>query len=382
MTKLTTAILISLISILGVTPAFAQDDGYDMPEYLDDVMHIDPHNASALDFLDDTSGENYVTRAYDAYMAGDYENSSRLYIAKLRDGKNAILLYNLACNYSLMGEVELAVRCIEEAAETGFADSGLVDIILDDPDLASLRGDPGFEAAAAKIIANAEAQVDTGERVYFELSSLAPGAVILPDDYDPDRAYPVLVALHGAAHTPERVLELRGMCDGTDFIFVALRAQNPTLWEGQIGYNWVFYGVEDEDVLTRSSEMAEQYIRSAVDTVKQQYKTDGVYIAGFSDGGAMAYITGIRNPGAFDGVIPIGGYFPEQFLDEETVAAGNSTPIFVIHGTADTSVAYEGAEEALAMFREAGYRAKMFTHDGGHVLHEEGMKAAQAWLGF
>jgi non-specific serine/threonine protein kinase/serine/threonine-protein kinase len=56
-------------------------------------------------------------------------------------------VYNLACVAALMGEREQAINLLREAVEGGFP----FPIMLEDPDLASLRGDPRFEATLSEV---------------------------------------------------------------------------------------------------------------------------------------------------------------------------------------------------------------------------------------
>jgi non-specific serine/threonine protein kinase/serine/threonine-protein kinase len=55
--------------------------------------------------------------------------------------------YSLACLSSLQGNRDQAITELQEAVDHGFADP----IILDDPDLQSLRGDPDFERIAGAV---------------------------------------------------------------------------------------------------------------------------------------------------------------------------------------------------------------------------------------
>lgn len=58
------------------------------------------------------------------------------------DPQDAGVRYNVACLYSLEGQPEKAIECLERAVERGF---GHRDWIEHDPDLDSLRGHPRFE---------------------------------------------------------------------------------------------------------------------------------------------------------------------------------------------------------------------------------------------
>lgn len=56
-------------------------------------------------------------------------------------------LYNLACVAALTSEREKALKLLREAVEGGFP----FPIMVEDPDLDSLRGDPKFEAILAEV---------------------------------------------------------------------------------------------------------------------------------------------------------------------------------------------------------------------------------------
>lgn len=59
--------------------------------------------------------------------------------------------YNLACAQARTGDVDAAVRALGEATERGYTDA---DKLLEDPDLAALQGDPGFQRLTERISRN------------------------------------------------------------------------------------------------------------------------------------------------------------------------------------------------------------------------------------
>lgn len=56
--------------------------------------------------------------------------------------------YNLACSLALTGALREAVTVLEQAIVLGYADAEQLD---SDPDLAALRGDPGFRALVERL---------------------------------------------------------------------------------------------------------------------------------------------------------------------------------------------------------------------------------------
>jgi TolB-like protein/Flp pilus assembly protein TadD len=63
--------------------------------------------------------------------------------AKISQGDDALNLYNVACVYSNIGEIEEALDCLEKSVRKGMAE---VDWMKNDSDLDNLRGHPRFKA--------------------------------------------------------------------------------------------------------------------------------------------------------------------------------------------------------------------------------------------
>jgi phospholipase/carboxylesterase len=58
-----------------------------------------------------------------------------------------------------------------------------------------------------------------------------------------------------------------------------------------------------------------------------------IFLAGFSQGAAMAYSAGLTHPEALAGLIVMSGYVPSAgFIDSRFSAANRSTPIFAARG--------------------------------------------------
>ena len=59
------------------------------------------------------------------------------------DPQDPWVLYNVACTYALLDQVERAIDCLERAVGQGMGERHWFE---NDPDLASLRDDPRFKA--------------------------------------------------------------------------------------------------------------------------------------------------------------------------------------------------------------------------------------------
>lgn len=107
-------------------------------EFIEGLVRRDPNYVDALQIL----GDHYTQRGR---IGEGLKVDERL--ARLEPG-NPLVFYNLACSYSLSGEMDLGVRALERAMELGYHD---FDWLAKDPDLKALRADPAFDNLKAKI---------------------------------------------------------------------------------------------------------------------------------------------------------------------------------------------------------------------------------------
>jgi tetratricopeptide (TPR) repeat protein len=95
-------------------------------DFLEGVLERNPAHVECLKVL----AENYT-------LSGRYREGLKmdLRLARLCPS-DAVVYYNLACSYSLMGRLKNAARTLSRAISLGYRD---LDHIRTDPDLAALR---------------------------------------------------------------------------------------------------------------------------------------------------------------------------------------------------------------------------------------------------
>ena len=64
------------------------------------------------------------------------------------DPENPMLLYNSACVFSVAGDTERAIECLEKAIHTGYTNKGA---LLNDPDLDPIRNHPRFQTLVKQL---------------------------------------------------------------------------------------------------------------------------------------------------------------------------------------------------------------------------------------
>jgi tetratricopeptide (TPR) repeat protein len=107
-------------------------------QFMEGIVRRDPEYIEALQLL----GDHYTQRGhYERGLKVD-EQLSRL------EPRNPLVFYNLACSYSLIGEVDMAATALDKALALGYRDFKW---LAKDPDLKTLRKHPLYREIEAKI---------------------------------------------------------------------------------------------------------------------------------------------------------------------------------------------------------------------------------------
>ncbi len=171
-------------------------------------------------------------------------------------------------------------------------------------------------------------RAQTGER---PLRATAPSGVAfdnlieVPADYDPARAWPVRVQLHGGImrQNPEEGRRRRGnRLPGEPQIVIQPFGWNEAAW---------WHAPQVENIL------------ALVDRVKRQYNVDEsrIYLTGTSDGGTGTYYLGMREPTLWASLLPLIGHIgvlsnPATGADGELFISNLvNKPFFVVNAMQD-----------------------------------------------
>ena len=106
-----------------------------------------------------------------------------------------------------------------------------------------------------------------------------------------------------------------------------------------------------------------------------------IFLAGFSQGGAIAYTAALTHPEPLAGVIALSTYIPSQrLLAEEASEANRATPIFAAHGTGDDVVALELGIQAREFLKQRGYKLEWHEYPMPHAICLEEIELIGGWL--
>jgi phospholipase/carboxylesterase len=187
------------------------------------------------------------------------------------------------------------------------------------------------------------------------------GLLHVPASYGPGRAMGLLLLLHGAGGSGERILSrVRDAADRAGLIVIA---------PDSVERSWDIVGGEyGPDVASIDRALGRVFDRYDVDPAR-------VVIGGFSDGASYALSLGPTNGRLFAHIVAFSpGFAAPGALD-------GRPPIFVSHGTRDEILPIDRASRRLVpALRDKGYDVHYIEFDDGHRLRDDTIRAAFDWL--
>ncbi|MHB1059141.1 MAG: alpha/beta hydrolase [Rhodanobacter sp.] len=110
--------------------------------------------------------------------------------------------------------------------------------------------------------------------------------------------------------------------------------------------------------------------------------SERIFLAGFSQGGAIALSAGLRHGETLAGIIALSTYLPiSATLAAERSAANAATPIFWGHGTADPVVVPQRGADSRDALQALGYALDWHTYPMAHAVCAEEIGDLRRWLG-
>lgn len=160
----------------------------------------------------------------------------------------------------------------------------------------------------------------------------------MPKNYDQNKPYPLLVALHGHGGNAEAFHEL--WKTATDSMnVVLLTPQGEINLDKNIFFSW---GNHTEEIVLSAIDMAGRHIH---------LNTKKIYLTGFSMGGSLSYQLGLKNPHIFNGIAPLCSHFRESLLPVD-ISVHRSMRIYIGYGEQDSYLSQ--AKRANALFLKNG----------------------------
>jgi phospholipase/carboxylesterase len=115
--------------------------------------------------------------------------------------------------------------------------------------------------------------------------------------------------------------------------------------------------------------------------VERGVETRRIVLAGFSQGGAIALHTALREPRSLAGVIALSTYLPiADDVARERSEANREIPILMVHGTVDPVIPIAHALASRRALERLGYAVEWHEYAMGHAVCGSEIAAIAGWL--
>ncbi len=211
--------------------------------------------------------------------------------------------------------------------------------------------------------------IKTSEKLtYKNADTTLPYRLILPENYDESKQYPIIVFFHGAGERGnDNELQffhcVQYIHDNTPEPCIIIAPQCPT------NHQWVdtpwANGAYSIEKVPESNEM--KAVVELIADIKAKYSVDSdrIYAAGISMGGFATWDALMRHNDLFAAGIPVCGGGDISQGDEL-----KETPIFTFHAVDDTAVPVAGTRNTVNAIKSAGGTKIEYTEykSGGHGI--------------
>lgn len=168
------------------------------------------------------------------------------------------------------------------------------------------------------------------------------------------------------------------------FVFPHAPVMPVTLNNGYRMRAW--YDIYGTDLQRREDEPGLRRSMAAIDALLVREQQRGVaasriVIAGFSQGCAMALLTGLRHPQRLAGIAGLSGYLPlAAHTAAERSAANAQVPVFLGHGRHDDIVDIARGRATRDALLALGHEVQWHEYPIAHTVSMEEIAALQGWL--
>jgi phospholipase/carboxylesterase len=191
-------------------------------------------------------------------------------------------------------------------------------------------------------------------------------SLFVPENYTPDREWPLIVACHG------------GSGHGSDFLWSWVREARTRgcilIAPTSVDRTWSIMEPRDDD--------APNLLR-IVEFIGERYRLDRerMLLTGMSDGGTYTLLAGLSGTLPFTHLAPFSGVLHPLLLDNGGMIRAAGMPVYLVHGVLDWMFSVERARMAAELLGKAGaqitYRE---IEDLSHTYARDENAAVLDWM--
>lgn len=231
------------------------------------------------------------------------------------------------------------------------------------------------------------------DSLYFKSEALFKCDIRLPENFNPDKDNTLVIGLHGGGSTPEAFIKIWDKIKDVNFIYAAPQGPYKWLIEEKIGYDWSAWPTGDLKIIANAMKLTSNYVENLIQSLKEKYNINEVYLMGFSQGAIFTYIAGIQRPELYKGIIclsgpaifeplrnPFVGEYAPDWLEEKYLEPANTLRVFIAHGTEDQTPNHEYGVKSKEILTSYDYDVTFRSFESGHTIDSKILKQALEWI--
>ncbi|MEP6485416.1 MAG: carboxylesterase [Rudaea sp.] len=168
------------------------------------------------------------------------------------------------------------------------------------------------------------------------------------------------------------------------FVFPNAPVRPITINNGMSMRAW--YDISGMDIAQKQDEVG---VRASIGSIEELIDreiargipSERIFLAGFSQGGAIALACGVRSTRKLAGIIALSTYLPiAEKTDEETSDTNRAIPIFMAHGTLDPVVSHTLGEMSRDYLKQRGFALDWHAYPMAHQVCMEEIADLKRWI--
>ena len=184
---------------------------------------------------------------------------------------------------------------------------------------------------------------------------------------------PLLVLLHGYGSNEEDLFSFRETLP-KDWLIVSFRAPFDLEFGGYSWFDLDLMNIEDP-INISEAEGAEKGILTSILKISNQYglTENETHLAGFSQGGILAYALALNNPQLFSKIAILSAYLEEKLLENSSKDKKllEKLKIFISHGTDDAIIPLDWGRKAADYLYHKGCFFSFREYMSGHGVNQK-----------
>jgi phospholipase/carboxylesterase len=227
-------------------------------------------------------------------------------------------------------------------------------------------------------------------------------ARFVPQRYEPNYAYPLLVLLHARGGDEQQMVRSMPAMSWRNYVGLSLRGPEVVTRKGlPIGHGWgpdfarrdrapnrpelpdaeVFRRQFDSDEPDPIDDL-EDGIFSAVRQTRRalHFHSERIFLVGVGEGAAVAYRVAMSHPERFAGVVAINGWLPGGFRPLARMKDCRGLRVLVVHGEWNGRIPVEHARRTVSTLRNGGLKVAFQSYPCAHRTTSHMLADVDTWL--